>query len=189
MSVDELLLELENGNKKFMAGAIPNGETATVKRLLSIDVQNPKFTLFTCSDSRIPPEIIFGMSLGDIFTIRTAGHVLDEAALGSLEFAVGDLKTPLLIVLGHSSCAAIQKAMLTENFPGALGSIQKHIRSAIGEETDFQAAIAGNTDKTIQNMIYKSPVIATALNTQQLKIVAAYYDFASGKIIFSKLKY
>ena len=105
-----------DGNKRFMAGKPQMRALVSLRQKLASG-QSPNVIILSCSDSRTSPELIFDQSLGDLFVIRTAGNVADPVALGSIEYAVDHIHSPLLVVLGHSKCGAVTAACSGEKMP------------------------------------------------------------------------
>ncbi|MDO5492565.1 MAG: carbonic anhydrase, partial [Nesterenkonia sp.] len=99
---------LRRGNERFVCGDVDHPNQNAERRSSLTESQHPMAVIFGCSDSRLAAEIIFDVGLGDVFVVRTAGQVIDDAVLGSLEFSVEELKTPLIVVLGHDSCGAVK---------------------------------------------------------------------------------
>ena len=106
-----LLKKLLDGNKRYLNNIYSNINKNQKTRDLLYDKQKPFATIITCSDSRVPPEIIFDLGLGEIFTIRVAGHILSETDLGTIEYAIEYLKTKLIVVMGHTNCGIIKNAL------------------------------------------------------------------------------
>ena len=127
------LNELLEGNERFVRGTLQHPRQSVERRAETAAKQQPKAAILACSDSRVSPEIIFDQGLGDIFVIRVAGNVLDDAVEGSLEYAVEGLKTPLILVMSHASCGAVNAAITSVAQDGAIGSILKKIEPAVGE--------------------------------------------------------
>src|SRR5678816_4607625 len=112
-NADEALQRLLEGNQRYAANKSIDLNESQSRRVEMAKGQNPFATIFSCVDSRVPPELIFDRGLGDLFVIRTAGHVIDQAVLGSLEYGVEELKIPLLMVLGHEKCGAVKATIDT----------------------------------------------------------------------------
>ncbi len=113
--------KLQDGNARFVAGEVAHPNQNAARRSSLTDSQHPVAAILGCSDSRLAAEIIFDVGLGDVFVVRTAGQVLDDAVMGSLEFSVDVLNVPLILVLGHDSCGAVAATMNsseTGEFPG-----------------------------------------------------------------------
>ncbi|KAB8145530.1 carbonic anhydrase [Chloroflexia bacterium SDU3-3] len=190
-SPDEALARLVEGNKRFVANTPTNINHSPERRAALASGQAPFATVLSCVDSRVPPEIIFDRGLGDLFTIRTAGHVLDHAVIGSLEFGVAELKIPLLVVMGHEKCGAVKATIETlEKHGKAEDDIETLV---LGIEAAVEAAKAKggglldtavheNTVLTVQKL-KELPIFASAIQEQKLKIVGARYDLDTGAVV------
>ena len=122
---------LKEGNNRFVSGAMtPKDDYAELREKLSAG-QQPFAVVLCCSDSRVAPEIIFDQKLGDLFVIRIAGNVVDKHVLGSIEYAVEHLGTPLVIVMGHSCCGAVTATRLGEALPDNIMAIARRIKPSI----------------------------------------------------------
>ncbi|GAB48270.1 carbonic anhydrase [Mobilicoccus pelagius] len=183
---------LQEGNDRFVAGtpAHPNQDAARRGELAS--GQAPFATFFGCGDSRVAAEVIFDQGLGDLFVVRTAGHVVDAGVLGSLEFAVEVLGTPLIVVLGHDSCGAV-KAAVTHAQNGAMPP--GYIRDIVERVTPSVVAarhddgVMPSTDEvesehvrqTIHLIAERSRLIATAVEDGRCAVAGLVYDLAEGR--------
>ncbi len=141
--------------------------------------QSPPVAILTCSDSRVPPELIFNAGIGEIFVIRVAGNVaFDSSVLGSLDYAVAHLHVPLLVILGHSHCGAVNAS---EGGPGddsSIGQIIEEIRCAFGTEDNIKA----NLLRQIDMLKERSQIIAEALEKGELEVKGAIYNLEDGKV-------
>jgi carbonic anhydrase len=187
---DDSLQKLMDGNKRYVEGTSVNKDLGDTKRKELLKGQHPFATVVTCSDSRVPPEHIFDQGLGDIFVIRVAGNVVDPIALGSIEYGTEHVHTPLLVLLGHSNCGAVTAALGAKGAPeGNIGAIVKKIQPAVkkakkkGGSNDevLETAIKENVINVYDDVM-KSPVIKELVHEGKLKIVAAEYDLATGKV-------
>ncbi|NLI13597.1 MAG: carbonic anhydrase [Peptococcaceae bacterium] len=185
----QLLLE---GNKRFTEGNLAVKDTSAARREnLSTNGQKPFAIVVTCSDSRVPPELIFDQALGDIFVIRTAGNVVDEIATGSVEYAVEHLEVPLLVVMGHEKCGAVTAAVEGGEAPGSISAIVKKITPSVqkAKGSGFtgsalcEAACMENIGATVADLI-KSPIVKHFVKDDKLKVVAAKYLLESGEVRF-----
>jgi len=172
---------LVDGNKRFVDNQTITRNTNALDREILKDSQKPFAVIVTCSDSRVAPEIYFDQKLGDIFVVRNAGNIADSTALGSIEFAVGYLKAPLVIVVGHGSCGAVIGALNGGDFPENLQSVLDKISPAIkGCENPHDAILAnikGVSDQIKNNAIVKSA---------EAKVIGAYYDIVTGVVTFKE---
>ncbi|AFM41344.1 carbonic anhydrase [Desulfosporosinus acidiphilus SJ4] len=186
----EALQLLLNGNQRFKSGKVLNKDFSADKRSdLLQKGQHPFAAIISCSDSRVPPELLFDQALGDLFVIRVAGNVITPAELGSVEYAVDHLKVPLVLVLGHEGCGAVTAAVEGGEAKGSLSAVIDKITPSVHTATSY--GLKGNifletcVDLNIHNSvldIQKSPVIKEYLNTKQIQIVGAKYDLDQGKV-------
>lgn len=181
MNGEEALAKLMEGNKRYVAGAL-EGKNFSSKREELRSGQQPIAIVVACSDSRVVPEYIFDVTLGDIFTVISAGNVVDKIGIGSVEYAVGHLHAPLLVVMGHEKCGAI-KAAYHDHKESNITSIVKKIAPAIkkvkkgGEESEELEKAAVQNVKNMIRKIRKSPIIKEALEQGKLKVVGMKYCF------------
>jgi carbonic anhydrase len=186
---DEALSRLLDGNRRFAAGEstqVSGSALVEHRRTLARD-QQPFAVIVGCSDSRVPPELVFDVTLGEIFAIRTAGEVVDAMALGSIEFPVARLGTRLIVVLGHQSCAAVSAAVSGVNETGHIAEVVRAISPAVdeaktqpGDLIDNAVRVnARNIAKRLQN---SGPVIPPRVQAGEVRIVAAYYSLESGHV-------
>ena len=186
MNGDEALARLMEGNKRFLSGAMETKDHAARREELKSG-QHPIATVLTCSDSRVVPEFIFDVGLGEVFKVESAGNVVDRIGIGSVEYAVGHLQTPLLIVLGHEKCGAVTSAYDGGHSEGCIGAILKKIAPAIkkakkgGDKgAEIEQASAVNVKKIVSKL-KKSPVVKEKLEKNELKIVGMKY-FLDGHV-------
>lgn len=188
---DEAWRALAAGNARFMADERehPNQDVHVRHELAA--QQKPFAIFFGCADSRVAAEIIFDQGLGDLFVVRTAGHVVDPSVLGSLEFGVGVLECPLIVVLGHDSCGAVKAAdaaVRTGEVPGGfLRDIVERVTpsvlaaSAGGRRPSIEEIEREHVERTCDLLAERSTLIADRLRTGALGIVGAAYDLADGQ--------
>ena len=152
--------------------------------------QAPFAVIVTCSDSRVPAELLFDQGVGDIFVIRVAGNVIDPVALGSVEYAVEHLGSPLVVVLGHQGCGAVKAAVAGGKALGSIGSILAMLKPSVsaakasGAKGDAQIAETAadmNVDRMLK-LLEKSPIIEEALKAKELKLVGAKYILDNGEV-------
>lgn len=190
---------LKEGNARFVSGkAIHiNQDMETLKNLTK--GQNPKCIVVSCSDSRVPPEIVFDQGLGDIFSIRTAGNVMSDYEEGSIEYAVEHLHTPLLIVMGHQGCGAIQALLdnadnLGDDHEEVADHVSKILQKLASEEEqqeilqsenkDAGKAVLANVMNGVRQLRTSDPVLQKAYEAGELQIVGAIYHLDSGEVEF-----
>ena len=190
---DEALKKLQDGNARFVAGKPehPNADAARLAETAEKG-QHPFATIITCSDSRCPAERLFDQGFGDIFVIRVAGNVCDTDETGSAEYGTDHLGTPLLVVLGHSLCGAVTAVAtgaevhgnippLVENIKPAVAKAQKAHPDLHGKDL-VPEAIKANAFQGVEELFTRSPVIRERVTSGKLKVVAALYDLATGKV-------
>ena len=183
---------LKEGNERFVAGEPAHPSQSIEDRARLAHSQKPTAVLFGCADSRVAAEIIFDQGLGDMFVVRTAGHVIDSAVLGSIEYAVTVLNVPLIVVLGHDSCGAVQ-ATLTAIDEGVVpGGYVRDIVERITPSV-LQGRHAGLTrvdefemrhvNDTVTQLRVRSSSIAERLAAGTLAIVGLTYHLAEGRVV------
>lgn len=180
------------GNERFISGTPSHPRQDVEHRMDIAEEQTPFAALFGCSDSRLSAEIIFDVGLGDLFVVRNAGQVIAETILGSLEYSVEVLKVPLIVVLGHDRCGAIEATMKSAS--GKLSTSGEFIKNLVSRiaPTVEAAKSAGResideiTDlhvkDTIEELVGRSKLIAEAVRSGKLAVVGATYKLALGKV-------
>ncbi len=193
MTPDQALAALKEGNDKFITDAPYRQVNDRDRRLEIARGQTPFAVLVSCSDSRVPPELLFGRGLGELFIVRNAGNTVDTTALGSIEYGVVELGVPLVVVLGHEKCGAVDAAVkvVKENatFPGAIGQMIEPIVPAVlraqaqpGDLLDN--AIRENVRRTVNRLRTSEALLQEPLRSGKLKIVGARYDLDNGDVDF-----
>jgi carbonic anhydrase len=187
---DQALQRLLEGNQRY-AAAKPTYPNLTVERRTQLaQGQHPFSIVFSCVDSRVPPELVFDRGLGDLFVVRTAGHALDDAVLGSIEYGVAELAIPLILVLGHEKCGAVKAALEAVEHnttaPDRIQTLVRNITPAIeqskGQPGDaLDNAVITNTALMVEQL-KTTPLLMDALGKGQLKILGARYDIDSGTV-------
>jgi carbonic anhydrase len=183
------------GNEKFVSGhsAHPNESLNRIKELKS--AQHPFVVLVSCSDSRIPPELIFDQGLGDVFSIRTAGNVIGDYELGSIEYAIEHLHCKLIVVLGHENCGAIQAYATSgdEKHDDHIQSLVNYIASEEEEKiipdslrSNIDILVKANITHGVNFLKSSTPILKPLVDNNEIKIIGAYYDLDSGKVLFDK---
>ncbi len=181
------LQRLLEGNQRFVQHN-PRHPDQSSSRLQEIaQAQHPFVVILSCADSRAPAEIIFDQGLGDIFDVRIAGNVVTPEALGSLEYAVLLLGTPLLMVLGHERCGAVTAAVQGEPLPGRIGTFVRPIKPALarvkGKPGDpVENAVVANVQYQIERLKRTSTLLARQAEAGKLKIVGGRYDLDTGEV-------
>ncbi|HII06763.1 MAG TPA: carbonic anhydrase [Methanotrichaceae archaeon] len=188
ITADDSWNTLMEGNARFVSGEVASKDFPE-RRTELVSGQSPFVTVVTCSDSRVPPELIFDQGLGDIFVIRVAGNVMDPVVLGSVEYGAEHLHTPLLVILGHQSCGAV-KAATEGGAEGNIESIMTEIEPAveIARETNktgsdlVEEAIDENVELVIKNILDRSPITKEMVEEGKLAILGAKYSLETGEV-------
>ncbi len=184
------LNRLLEGNRRFVSGELSKKDIGDAKRQELTKGQSPFATVISCSDSRVAPELIFDQGLGDIFIVRDAGNVVDPVTMGSIEYGVEHLHTPLLVILGHEKCGAVTAALEAKGKPeGNIGVILKKIMPAVrkakkagkGKDETLNLAIQENVKDTYRDVM-KSKIVSELVHEGKLKVVAAEYYLGTGKV-------
>ena len=186
LSPDTALQALLDGNQRFVQHN-PQYPDQTEARLKEVSLaQKPFATVLSCADSRVPPEILFDQGIGDIFDVRIAGNIATPEALGSIEYAVELLESPLLMVLGHERCGAVTAAVQNEPLPGDIGTFVTAILPALDDVKDQSGdpvdnAVIANVRYQIEQL-KRSPLLMARLQSSKFKIVGARYDLDTGRV-------
>jgi carbonic anhydrase len=187
---DVALKRLMDGNVRFVNNTMEHPGQDPEHRLGIATGQNPFAIILTCSDSRLTPGVIFDQGLGDLFVVRVAGNIVDPALLASVEYAVDHLHTPLVLVMGHELCGAVDatiESLHTHHAPeGSLGALVDAIAPAVGIAQQRPGGLLDNTIRVNAEMsrdaILKSPVVAAAVQQGKAKVLAAYYSLDEGVV-------
>ncbi|PLZ97684.1 carbonic anhydrase [Fischerella thermalis CCMEE 5268] len=186
LSPDAALQRLMEGNQRFVQHQ-PQYPDQSQARLQEVaQAQHPFATILSCADSRVPAEIIFDQGIGDIFDVRIAGNIATPEAIGSIEYAVALLNTPLLMVLGHERCGAVTAAVQNEPLPGDISTFVKAIKPVVAKVkyqpgNTVDNAVIANVHYQIQRL-KRSPLLSERLQSGKLKIVGGRYDLDTGSV-------
>jgi carbonic anhydrase len=184
LSPDTALKRLMDGNTRFTTGKLTSfQEDLQLLKQKTAEKQEPFAAVLSCADSRVPVEIAFDQTIGHVFVTRVAGNIVTPEIIGSLEYGVAVLGTRVLMVLGHGSCGAVSAAIAAKDVPGQISTLYRHIRPAVDQAgSDLDAAIRANARIHARLLRDASPVIAGGIKQGRLKVVAAYYDLATGAV-------
>ena len=210
LTADQALQLLKTGNQTFVAEVEDPMQTPTLesrdpryrtdRRLEIARGQTPFAVLVSCSDSRVPPELLFGRGLGELFIVRNAGNTVDTAALGSIQYAVAELGVPLVLVMGHERCGAVDAALTVveknATFPGSIGQMIEPIVPAALQAKSATPANASRDDmldmavrENVKRVVTRlrtasEPILLDPQKAGKLKIVGARYDLDDGSVDF-----
>lgn len=184
LGADAALDRLVAGNLRFAEHRmISSEENIEVLREKTLERQQPFATVLACSDSRVPVEMIFDQTIGQLFVIRVAGNIASSDVIASAEFGVAVLGTKVMMVLGHSGCGAVQAALAGEPVPGQISTLFPHIRPAVVEAGPDPAAISKTNARNQAALLAgASPVISGLVAKNAVLVVAAFYDLATGRV-------
>lgn len=185
-----VLRRLLDGNRRFSTGIeTPGRDVAQALRVA--ERPTPVALVIGCMDSRVPPEVVFDQSIGDLLVVRTAGHVLDQAALASVELAITKIRVPLIVVLGHEACAAVEYAVdavhRNARPDGPLGHLVNQVTPSVpldnglsGTQT-YRDAVRGHIAAVV-SAVRAVPVVAEAVAATTLVVAGLHYDVGSGQV-------
>lgn len=188
-SADQVWNSLMNGNSRFVEGKPASRDIVSQRQSLEKG-QHPRASVLSCSDSRVPPEVIFDQGLGELFVVRVAGNSADPIGIGSLEYAVEHLGVTVIVVLGHQSCGAVTAACSDEKMPSVnleavtqpVGESCRIAKEKHGSESLVDFAIKDHVRKTANDLLTHSEILKHAHDAGKLSIIEAYYSLDSGKV-------
>jgi carbonic anhydrase len=183
-SPDAALQELTAGNQRFTSGRLTAHEhDLAILKQHTAEKQEPFATVLSCADSRVPIELIFDQSIGHIFVTRVAGNVVTPEIIASIEYGAAVLGSKVILVMGHGGCGAVQATIQAKEVPGQISALYPHIQPAVDQAgPNLEAAIRANAKIQAGLLRKASTVVAGLLKENKLKVIAAYYDLASGRV-------
>lgn len=197
LSPQEAWDSMVRGNQRFVSNSPKHPHQDAARRANLADGQDPIATVFGCSDSRLAAEVIFDKGLGDLFVVRNAGQVVTDSVVGTLEFAVAVLDNPLILVLGHDSCGAVNAAIesvgpdaptlptqlwrLIAPIVPAARKVMRETNTTV-DEVSPESVGRAHLQETVRDILHSSEVISEAVESGRLGIVAANYHLADGKV-------
>ena len=183
ISADEAFIRLKKGNEQYVStDTFQSDISSSLLEHFAKNGQEPYAIIISCSDSRVIPERIFHAAIGDLFTIRVAGNVIDDHQLGSIEYAAGHLGTNLIVVLGHTQCGAVTAA-IRHDPGGYIKYITDEIKAAVGDERDDYKAAVLNVHRSIS--IIESNLEIQKGEEHGLKVIGAIYRIEDGTVDFA----
>ena len=190
LSPDAALARLKRGNHRYVSGGMMSQDFGAERKTLA-GGQNPFAAVLSCADSRVAPEYIFDSGLGDLFVVRVAGNFAEVDGIASFEYAVKFLGTPLLVVLGHDKCGAVDAAVKTvkdgAELPGHLPQLVEHIapavKTAMGEQGDLLVnAIRENVIASVEKLKTASPILSDYVGRGKVRVVGGIYKLNDGHV-------
>ncbi|KRA99752.1 carbonic anhydrase [Devosia sp. Root685] len=191
VSPDEALQRLVEGNARYLAGRRTHTDFSAGRAARAL-TQRPFAAILSCADSRVAPELAFDQGPGDLFVVRVAGNFVNDDGLASLEYAINFLETPLIMVLGHSNCGAVDAAIkvvrdgleLPGHLPEMIEPIRPAAETALAQSPadPLGAAISANVHNAVARLEAAEPILAARVKSQSLRIVGARYDLETGQV-------
>jgi len=186
-TADAALTELKAGNDHHQRHKYAHPHETAARQRELVSAQHPHAMVLACADSRVPPEVVFDQGLGDLFTVRVAGNVVDDAVIASFEYAVEHLHTPLLVVMGHQSCGAVTAAAEGGEVPGHLPTLVAAIRPSVEQARSqpgnlVENAIRLNVEAVVNQLRRSGPVLSDAVTKGHLRVVGAVCSLESGAV-------
>jgi carbonic anhydrase len=194
VNADQALRELLAGNHRFTIGKRQTPRASPEEFRALAHRQLPEAVIVCCADSRVAPEILFDVGVGDIFVVRVAGNVIGDAGVsvkGSIEYAVADLNVPLILVLGHSGCGAVKAAIKhledKDSLPGAINGLVELIKPAVARSQGMpgdllENAIRQNVEVGVERLQGLEPILAPRVKDGKVKVVGGVYDLLTGAV-------
>lgn len=189
---DQARLRLQEGNSRYVAGTSLHPHQDAARRAEIANRQTPFATVLTCADSRVSPEVVLDQGLGDIFVVRVAGNVSDVDEIGTIEYGVGHLKTPLLVVMGHTSCGAVKAVLEGAEVHGSIPSLVDNISPAVARAKTLNASLAGaallteaikaNIWISIDDLFKRGSEVRSLVQAGKLIVSGAVYNLESGEV-------
>lgn len=185
----DAMQQLIDGNRRYVAAQLQHPHQQAERRMEVAKGQHPFAVILTCGDSRVAPEIVFDQGLGDLFVLRVAGNIADDAVIGSIEYAAEHLGVSLVVVMGHERCGAVDAAVKGGEVPGHIGALVKAINPAVvkarGKSGDLlENCVRTNAEMVANRLRENKPILSHLVEEGKLQIVGAYYDLDDGVVQF-----
>lgn len=184
-SPDQVITRLKEGNRRFaddkLEGKLQDGS----RRNQLTGGQEPYAIILSCADSRVIPELAFDAGLGELFVIRVAGNIANSSSIASIEYAVANIGSPVIVVLGHESCGAVTAAVAGGNNGYNLNHLLAHIAPALDatpDDANVNTVVKRNAELTAEELTTRSSIIRKAVEEGKLKILPAYYNLGTGRV-------
>jgi len=192
LSAREAMQKLKEGNKRFVKNQAQHPDESLERKKEMLKGQRPFVVILSCSDSRVPPELIFDQGIGDIFEIRNAGNVLNNHVIGSIEYAIMHLGVKLVLIMGHQDCGAVAATLSGKYETKFIQSLEDSIQPAIedckkqGLEVNSDNVVKAHIMQNINELFSQDKDLLKYMEDHDVKIVPAYYHLDSGKVDFLK---
>jgi len=184
LTADEAYERLRLGNRRFLDDAPEGTGRDEARRRLLADSQHPFAVILCCADGRVVPEIAFDTGIGELFVVRVAGNVANRSTIASIEYAVANLDTKLVVVMGHQNCGAVAAAVAGSSASPNLDYLLEHIRPAIrnSEDAEPDAVAQRNTQVSAERLVSESDIIREAVQHDGVRVITAFYHPGTGQI-------
>jgi carbonic anhydrase len=186
----EALAKLKEGNARYTSGNLQHPGQTAERRTELARTQHPFAAILCCSDSRVPPEVVFDQGIGDLFIVRVAGNVINDEGLGSLEYTVDHLGTRFILVLGHQRCGAVDAARETiaakGKAPGHIQSLVTAIKPVVEAtaKEDLDATIKANVKHVVDALRSSTPILKAEVDSGKIQVIGGYYSLDTGAVTF-----
>ena len=187
MNWKDALQRLKDGNARFTSGQRETAVSDETEIKKHTDGQSPYAIILSCADSRVAPELAFDTGIGEVFVLRVAGNVANTSTIASIEYAVANLGSKLIVVMGHQSCGAVGAAVAGGDNGPNLNKLVSYIQPAVdklGKDADVADIIKENANIAAGTLTAQSDIISNSVASDGVKIVTAYYNLDSGKVDF-----
>lgn len=190
LSAEKAMKKLVEGNERFIKLREKHPDNSKKRRHEMLKGQHPFVVILSCSDSRVPPELIFDQGLGDIFEIRNAGNVLDEHVIGSIEYAVMHCGVKLIVIMGHQDCGAIAATLSGKSETKYIKSLEDSIQPAVedcqkqGLEVNSDNVVKAHVMQDIEELMTQDSDLVKYMKENKVQIIPAYYHLDTGKVDF-----
>ena len=184
-SPDQVLDRLKQGNQRFVDDKLDGQLQDSNRRSQLTSKQEPYAIVLSCADSRVVPELAFDAGLGELFVVRVAGNIANSSSIASIEYAVANIGSPVIVVLGHESCGAVTAATKGGDNGYNLNHLLAHIAPALNdtsEDADVNTIVKRNAELTARELKERSPIIRQAVEADKLRILPAYYNLGTGRV-------
>jgi len=189
LNSEQALLRLKEGNERFAAKKCLHPNQSAERQADVVKGQSPFAAILTCSDSRVPPEILFDQGIGDLFIVRVAGNILSEEILGTIEYAAEHLGIPLVLVLGHQKCGAVQAAVSGGEVPGKIQRLVEALHPAVAKAKSLSGdlvenAVRANVERAVEQLKESEPILAELVHKGKVRVIGGYYSLETGRVAF-----
>lgn len=185
MNSNEVIDRLKAGNQRFVEDKLDGQLQDSNRRGELTSGQQPYAIILSCADSRVVPELAFDAGLGELFVVRVAGNIANSSSIASIEYAVANIGSPVIVVLGHESCGAVTAALGGGDNGYNLNHLVSHITPAIsatGEGAEVNQVVKKNAELNARELRQRSKIIDDAVQSGKVQILPAYYNLDSGKV-------